>query len=140
MDTTASTSSMQSIQKNVEAVLEEALLESGSKELFRWRRQLQKKLSMNSGQFIALLVFFFFHKFWFIFCPLAYLCPSVFRDIFRPNDFVKMPFDVQKDEIWLSSFFRSKFHQANPVTLAACRPTPCEIWMHSFGEVSFDKP
>lgn len=58
MDTTASTSSMNSIQKNVEDVLEEALLESGSKELFRWRRQLQKKLHMNSGQLIALLVFF----------------------------------------------------------------------------------
>ncbi|VBB31522.1 unnamed protein product [Acanthocheilonema viteae] len=55
MDTTASTSSMHSIQKNVEAVLEEALLENGSKELFRWRRQLQKKLGMNCGQFIALL-------------------------------------------------------------------------------------
>ncbi|CAG9538649.1 unnamed protein product [Cercopithifilaria johnstoni] len=55
MDIAASTSNMHSIQKNVEAVLEEALLESGSKELFRWRRHLQKKLGMNSGQFIALL-------------------------------------------------------------------------------------
>uniref|UniRef100_A0A915PQQ0 Condensin complex subunit 2 n=1 Tax=Setaria digitata TaxID=48799 RepID=A0A915PQQ0_9BILA len=56
MDTTASTSSMQSIQKNVEAVLEKALLESGSKELYRWRRRLQKKFGIDSGQFIALLV------------------------------------------------------------------------------------
>ncbi|EFO24673.1 hypothetical protein LOAG_03814 [Loa loa] len=55
LDTTASTSSMQSIQKNVEAVLEDALLESAGKELFRWRRKLQKKLGMNSGQLIALL-------------------------------------------------------------------------------------
>lgn len=56
MDTTASTSSMQSIQKSVESVLEKTVLESGNKELFRWRRQLQKKLGMNSGQFVALLV------------------------------------------------------------------------------------
>ncbi|VDK88743.1 unnamed protein product, partial [Litomosoides sigmodontis] len=55
MDTTASTSSINSIQKSVEDVLEEALLESGTKELFRWRKQLQKKLGMNSGQLIALL-------------------------------------------------------------------------------------
>ncbi|KAK6114144.1 Condensin complex subunit 2 family protein [Brugia pahangi] len=57
MDTTASTSSMQSIQKNVEAVLEDALLDCGSKELFRWRRQLQKKFGMNSGQFVALMAY-----------------------------------------------------------------------------------
>ncbi|KAM3720936.1 Halomucin [Dirofilaria immitis] len=57
IDLTASTSSMESIQKNVEAVLEEALPEISSKELFRWRRQLQKKLGMNSGQFIALLAY-----------------------------------------------------------------------------------
>uniref|UniRef100_A0A1I8EVF6 Condensin complex subunit 2 n=1 Tax=Wuchereria bancrofti TaxID=6293 RepID=A0A1I8EVF6_WUCBA len=56
LDTTASTS-MQSIQKNVEAVLEEALPDSGSKGLFQWRRQLQKKLGMNSGQFVALLAY-----------------------------------------------------------------------------------
>ncbi|VDK80736.1 unnamed protein product [Onchocerca ochengi] len=55
MDSMASTSSLESFRKSVEAVLEETVLESGSKELFRWRRQLQKKLGMNSGQFIALL-------------------------------------------------------------------------------------
>ncbi|VDM96809.1 unnamed protein product [Thelazia callipaeda] len=48
-------SNMQSIQKVVETVLNEALLESGSEELFRWRKHLQKKLGMDSGQFIALL-------------------------------------------------------------------------------------
>ncbi|VDP21893.1 unnamed protein product [Onchocerca flexuosa] len=55
MDSAASTSNLESFRKNVEAVLEETVLESGSKELFRWRRQLQKKLGMNSGQFVALL-------------------------------------------------------------------------------------
>lgn len=58
MDATASTSSMHSIQKSVETVLEETLLESDGKELFRWRRQYEKNLGMNSVQFIALLVFF----------------------------------------------------------------------------------
>lgn len=56
MDITASTSNAPSIQKNVEGLLEEALMESGNKALFRWRRRLQKKLGLGTEQFIALLV------------------------------------------------------------------------------------